>query len=354
MVAASRAKASDRAALLKKLFPIIKKQYKVHIPKGDKPVLETMLYAICLEDSSVDEADLSFKRLLTEFPDLNEVRVSTVGEIERAFAGQTDSEWRAFRVISVLKFVFDKSYSFEFESLRKKTLDLATKQLAKIKDLSPFVRDYTLHEITGAHLIPIDPALSRLLIWLGLSVPGQTQEQVGEMMKGAVRKAEVEAFVFTLRCLAADQSLHAAFDATKYPPPEGGHDTDTATERLNRLFKVGLEKPVRQPTVKKVAPVEKVADKPTKQAAELVSKSALKKPAESKHTELRHSVEAKKPEPTKDSVAVKKPKIVKKPEPSKSSVTINKMDAVKKFDTSKKPETAKKPESAKKVVKKSH
>ena len=49
MVAASRAKASDRAALLKKLFPIIKKQYKVQIPKGNKPVLETMLYAICLD-----------------------------------------------------------------------------------------------------------------------------------------------------------------------------------------------------------------------------------------------------------------------------------------------------------------
>jgi hypothetical protein len=140
MVVASRAKASDRAALLKKLFPIIKKQYKVQVPKGDKPVLETMLYAICLEDSTVEEADTSFKRLLTDFPDLNEVRVSTVGEIEKAFVGQTASEWRAFRVISVLKFVFDKSYAFEFESLRKKTLDLATKQLAKIKDLSRCTR----------------------------------------------------------------------------------------------------------------------------------------------------------------------------------------------------------------------
>ncbi len=95
MVVASRAKASDRATLLKKLFPIIKKHYKAPIPKGGKPVLETMLYAICLEDSTVDEADASFKKLFTDFPDLNEVRVSTVGEIERAFIGQTASEWRA-------------------------------------------------------------------------------------------------------------------------------------------------------------------------------------------------------------------------------------------------------------------
>ena len=289
MVAASRAKASDRAALLKKLFPIIKKHYKVQIPKGDKPVLETMLYAICLEDSTVEEADLSFKRLFAEFPDLNEVRVSTVGEIERAFIGQTASEWRAFRVISVLKFVFDKSYSFEFESLRKKTLELATKQLAKIKDLSPFVRDYTLHEVTGAHLIPVDPALARLLVWLGLALPNQTQEQIGEMMKGAVRKAEVEAFVFTLRCLAGDQSLNPTFDSAKYPPPEGGHDTDTACDRLTHLLKNGLEKPVKASAVKKVVPVAAEVVKPNK------VESASTKPPVKKVPPSKPSATAEKP-----------------------------------------------------------
>lgn len=277
MVAASRAKASDRATLLKKLFPIIKKHYKVQIPKGNKPVLETMLYAICLEDSTVEEADLSFKRLFTEFPDLNEVRVSTVGEIERAFEGQTASEWRAFRVISVLKFVFDKSYSFEFESLRKKTLDLATKQLAKIKDLPPFVRDYTLHEVTGAHLIPIDPALARLLVWLGLAMPNQTPEQMGEMMKAAVRKAEVESFVFTLRCLAADQKLHATFDPAKYAPPEGGHDTDTAIDRLNRLLTHGLEKPTKPAAAKKVVAAASAPAKESK-AAETKKVASKKAP----------------------------------------------------------------------------
>ena len=302
MVAASRAKASDRATLLKKLFPIIKKHYKVQIPKGNKPVLETMLYAICLEDSTVEEADLSFKRLFTEFPDLNEVRVSTVGEIERAFAGQTASEWRAFRVISVLKFVFDKSYSFEFESLRKKTLDLATKQLAKIKDLPPFVRDYTLHEVTGAHLIPIDPALARLLVWLGLAMPNQTPEQMGEMMKAAVRKAEVEAFVFTLRCLAADQTLNPTFDAAKYLPPEGGHDTDTAVDRLNHLLTHGLEKPTKPSAAKKAPAAPPVPVKETK-SVESKAAEAKKAPVKKAATAKVQPVEEKPPAAKK---AVKK------------------------------------------------
>ena len=75
MVAASRAKTSDRAAILKKLLPAIKKQYKVAVPKHDRPVLETMLFAICLEDTSVDEAEKSYAKLFVEFPDLNEIRV---------------------------------------------------------------------------------------------------------------------------------------------------------------------------------------------------------------------------------------------------------------------------------------
>jgi endonuclease-3 len=330
MVAASRAKASDRAALLKKLFPIIKKHYKVSIPKGDKPVLETMLYAICLEDSTVEEADLSFQRLFAEFPDLNEVRVSTVTEVERAFIGQTSSEWRAFRVISVLKFVFDKSYSFEFESLRKKTLDLATKQLAKIKDLSPFVRDYTLHEITGAHLIPIDPALARLLVWLGLAVPNQTQEQMGEMMKGAVRKAEVEAFVFTLRCLSADQKLHATFDPTKYQSPEGGYDTDTAVDRLEHLLKHGLEKPTKFTAAKKVAVAEKpvvaekplVADKGSKAAvADKASKPAIADKANKPAVADKASKPAVAEKASKPAVAEKASKPAVTDKVSKSGVT---------------------------------
>jgi endonuclease-3 len=111
MVAASRAKTSDRAAILKKLLPAIKKQYKVVIPKHDRPVLETMLYAICLEDVSVDEAEAAFQRLTTEFPDLNEIRVSSISEIERAFAGLSRSEWRAFHVRSVLQYVFEKSFA---------------------------------------------------------------------------------------------------------------------------------------------------------------------------------------------------------------------------------------------------
>jgi hypothetical protein len=277
MVAASRAKTSDRAAILKKLLPAIKKHYKVVVPKHDRPVLETMLFAICLEDASVDEAEKSYARLHVEFPDLNEIRVSSVLEIERAFVGQTDAEWRAFRVRSVLQYVFEKSFAFEFESLRKKTLELATKQLVKIKHLSTFVRNYTLQSVIGAHLIPIDPAMGRALVWLGLVPPNQDIEQMGETLKAVVRKADVPQFCFTLRCLATDRVIMGEFDPVKYPPPEEGHDGAAVADRLAELYKTAAARVRAQHAADKAAEAKKAAAKAAKAAA------PTKKAATSKH-----------------------------------------------------------------------
>jgi len=273
MVAASRAKSSDRAAILKKLLPAIKKQYKVVVPKHDRPVLETMLFAICLEDVSVDEAETAYAKLSQEFPDLNEIRVSSISEIERAFLGLPRSEWRAFHVRSVLQYVFEKSFAFEFEGLRKKTLELAQKQLAKIKNLSNFVRNYTLQSVIGAHQIPIDESTGRALIWLGLVPPNQDVDQMGETLKAVVRKAEVPLFCFSLRCLATDKLVHDFFDPKKYPAPAEGHDGAAVTERLAELYKAATTKPKAKPAAAKVVEA-KPAAKPEKTEKPAVTKSS--------------------------------------------------------------------------------
>lgn len=286
MVAASRAKSSDRAAILKKLLPTIKKHYKVVVPKHDRPVLETMLFAICLEDVSVDDAERAYERLSKEFPDLNEIRVSSISEIERAFVGLPRPEWRAFHVRSVLQYVFEKSFAFEFEGLRKKTLELAQKQLAKIRHLSTFVRNFTLQSVIGAHQIPIDGSMARALIWLGLVPPNQDPEQMGETLKAVVRKADVPVFCFSIRALATDKVVQNFFDPQKYPPPSDGHDGAQVAERLAELYKTATSKskgktaakvadakPAKsaKPAPKSAAPVKKKAAKP---AARKVVKKA--------------------------------------------------------------------------------
>ncbi len=266
---AARAKTADRQSVLKKLLPLLKKHYKVAVSKLDRPVMETMLYAVCLENASVEEADRAYARLFELFPDLNEARVSSISELEPVFDGLDDRDWRGFRARSVLQYVFEKSFNFELESLKKKTLELAAKQLGKIRHLSPFIRTFTLQQAVGAHLLPIDDAAARLLVWLGLATADQSSEDIGESLKAVVRKAEALPFLFSIRCLAADRKLRPAFDPAIYPIPDDGHDSATAIDRLTTLFKSG------PPAVKAKAKVVPVVEAPKAKSA---VKETAKKP----------------------------------------------------------------------------
>jgi endonuclease III len=226
----------DKLTLGKKLVALLKKRYPSAPTHEERPVLETLLYAICLEDASPEHAEVAYGRLLTAFHDLNELRVSSITELAVVFDGLPNADWRAHRVRNVLQHVFEKHFEFAFESLRRKTLELATKQLFKIRDLSPFDRNYTLQTALGTHVIPVDHLMTNAAIWLGLAARGETPEQAAETLKSAVRKADVPVFAHYLRCLAVDPRLVKAFEPGKDSAAHAA-DPQTMIERLEALFK---------------------------------------------------------------------------------------------------------------------
>ncbi len=120
--------------------------------------------------------------------------------------------------------------------LRRKTLELATKQLFKIRDLSPFDRNYTLQSALGTHVVPADRLMTNAAIWIGLAAPGETPEQAAETLKSAVRKADVPVFAHYLRCLSVDPRLVKAFEPGKQAAAHAA-DPQTMIERLETLFK---------------------------------------------------------------------------------------------------------------------
>ena len=226
----------DKLTLGKKLTTLLKKRYSSPVPRAERPVLETLLFAICLEDASEEDAQAAYERMLSVFHDLNELRVSSITELAQVFDGMSNADWRAHRVRNVLQYVFEKHFEFAFESLRRKTLELATKQLFKIRDLSAFDRNYTLQAALGTHVIPVDHLMTNAAIWLGLVHSGETPEQAAETLKSAVRKADVPVFAHFLRCLAVDPRLVKAFEPSKNAA--AGHaDPQTMIERLEALFK---------------------------------------------------------------------------------------------------------------------
>jgi endonuclease-3 len=312
MASSTRAKAADRQAILKKLLPLVKKQYKVPLPKFDRPVMETMIYAVCLEGASVEQADAAYARFLQLFPDLNEARVSSIAELAPAFAGMEDVDWRAFRTRSVLQYVFDKTYSFELEGLRKKTLELATKQLAKIRHLTPFVRTYTLQQVIGAHVLPLDDASARFLAWLGLVQADQPLDEMGEGLKSAVRKAEAHQFCFTIRAAAVDPALKTAYDHRHFAHPAEGHDPGTAIDRLTTLFKQGISAAAKFAAV--AAPEPEPAKKGTKAVAapkKAATKAAEKPAAKTPEKAAEKPAKAPAEKPASEKTATEKPVVAK-------------------------------------------
>lgn len=204
MTATPRSKSIDKHEVIRQLQRVLKKKYAHVKPKAELPVLESMLYSVCLENAFPTAAEQAYHRLLGTFHDLNEVRVSSIIELEQVFAGMDQPEWRGLRVKNVLQHVFESHYAFDFESFRRKTLELASKQLGKIKGLSWFVKAWSYHEALGSHVLPVDDRMHAALIWLGLAERETTPEQAADGLRGLIRKSDAPVFCHLLHCFAND------------------------------------------------------------------------------------------------------------------------------------------------------
>ncbi len=143
------------------------------------PVMEQAIYAICREGASKEQADAVYKKLIEDFFDWNEIRVSSVRELEECFFGMTRPVDRANRVIGFLQELFETTYSFELEFLQKKGLKQATKHLSRYQFANDYLGAWVTQRSLGGHAIPVDPPTQRVSVRLGLVE--KTQEQVAEI-----------------------------------------------------------------------------------------------------------------------------------------------------------------------------
>lgn len=254
--APKKLKAHDRQELLTKVLGVLKKRYKTAPPKHNKPVLETLMFAVLLEDAPFPDAEKAYDGLLNGFFDLNEIRVSSVAEIEDALGDLPDAGWRALRIREILQFCFEKFFAFDMEPIRRKTLDVAEKSLDKIKYLTPFAREFTLLHGLGAHAIPLDSSSHEFLGWLGV-VTADNIRQAMDDVRGAVRKADVPVFLHLVHSMGSDPLFHGSFRMKPSEKAAGGGDPATAIERLNAVLAGGGGK--KAPAAKTLKKPEKAA-----------------------------------------------------------------------------------------------
>ncbi len=277
-MATARVKASDRTKACQQVVTLLKKHYGNRVPTLNHDVLDTLLFAICLENNTFSQAQDSLQRLKESFFDYNEVRVSSITELQMVFSDQSHPEWRALRIRETLQYVFEGRYSYELEDMKKKNLEAAEKHLGKVESLTPFIVNHALLHTLGAHVVPVDDNMLSAAIWLGLLEDETKHDLATDQFKGAIRKADVPQFYFLFNQLANDVNFLPFFEQQS-PKQENPLDAiETSPSLLKQLLtgQLTLAKPkATKNAAAKAKPEAEVAKKPAKPKAE----KAAAKPA---------------------------------------------------------------------------
>jgi len=201
---------TNKQRTLTQLFTSLKKAYEAGEQEA-RPILEQFIYGLCHENATKEQADLAYANLRSQFFDWNEVRVSSLHEIEEAISHLSDSGARAERIVAFLQEVFESTFSFDLEAIHKKTggLKETTKKLAKYQAANDYVIAWVTQQSLGGHAIPIDQATMRVTKRLGL-VDGDTDdlETMRTSLEHLVPKAkgadftELVSLVANKHCLA--------------------------------------------------------------------------------------------------------------------------------------------------------
>ena len=194
---------TNRATAINKLNKVIRKHYKP--VKGTTfSVIDTILYACCLENSHFDAAQLAFDQLKTVTFDLNELRVTTISELAELMPKLPYPKRAASNVKKVLQSIFESQYSYDLEPLRKQNLGKAVQIITKYEGASPFIVGYVTQHALGGHSIPIDRGTLECLYIAGVIDENEKEKWVVPGLERAIPKNKGVEFASLLHQLGAD------------------------------------------------------------------------------------------------------------------------------------------------------
>jgi len=202
----------SRTAQLTRLHKLLKKFYTPAVPDAKRSVLEQLLFASCLENAHYTVAEEAFAALVHSFFDWNEIRVSSVRELAEVMSGLPDPPAAAHRVKRILQNVFEATYAFDLEGLRKQNLGPAIERLEKVEGTTKFSIAYLVQSALGGHSIPVDSGTLGALRVVDLVRDEDVAAGVVPGLERAISKSSGGEFGSLLHQLGAD------FVACPYAP----------------------------------------------------------------------------------------------------------------------------------------
>lgn len=288
--------AQNRGTRITKLLGQIKKHFKpVNVPK-ERSLIEHLIFACLLENSSHEAAEGAFERLKTEYFDWNEVRVSTKRELAETLKALNDPESAAERLKRALHSVFESVYVYDLEHLKKQNLGQATKTIEKYEGTSPFTVAFVTQNALGGHAIPANQGL--LTAFRVFDIISQKEADAWHIpgLERAVPKSKGVEMGTILHQLGVEvgknpygqsaKKLLQAIDPDcksrlpKKPAPEPEPAKPKKKKKVAKKKVAGDAKPTKKKKVKKApAPTKKAKKKVKKKVAKKASSTAGKKKA---------------------------------------------------------------------------
>lgn len=190
---------------LNEIYNLLRKRYKIEPRISKLSVLEAIVFGICNQGTTSEQANQALSRFKDHFYDWNEVRVSTLQEIEDVLAGLPEPASRAIQLRRFLRQLFEKTYGFNLDALAKKPMKDALKALS---EYDAFESDYVLAAVIqkalGGHAIPVDPPIRRALERLGIADADTDEAALRSLLERAIPKNRGADFALLLEELCRD------------------------------------------------------------------------------------------------------------------------------------------------------
>ncbi len=195
---------AQKSRQVQRVVGLLKKKYSTHEKSESLPVLEHLIMAVLADGTTTAKADEAFKRLKQNYFDWNEVRVSAQVELQDQLADLPDAEARAARLKGCLKYVFETTYGFDLETIKKLPMKEIAHRFEKMHGLSEYLVARIIRDGLGGTAMPLDTAAVRVLTRLGI-IDHKTPPQVlsASLARQIPRNRNVE-FCHLLSELGAD------------------------------------------------------------------------------------------------------------------------------------------------------
>ena len=140
------------------------------------------------------EALHAYRRLKTAFVDWNEVRISSVKEIQEVFQGVPDSLELAIFVKDFLEQLHRENQSVDLEFLAEQNLGDIRRYLRTVKGVDPATIDLVLRLRKEHPVLPVSAPMEQTLLRLGVVRPGDNRDQKEKYLHNLVGEDQALSF----------------------------------------------------------------------------------------------------------------------------------------------------------------